>query len=68
MRPLEPRGRVLWALVAGRSRDGAPEALCVLYVRTTGLTTRHAQVWSQDSARIAGTTESGDKFGSSLTP
>jgi hypothetical protein len=46
---------------------GAPEVVCVLYGRTTGLTTRYAQAWSQDSPGVKGTTED-DHFGSTLTP
>ncbi len=72
-----PRGAPFgWSLASanyGRSaRDdlaiGAPERTHVLYGRATGLSTTNAQTWSQDSPGIAGSTESGDRFGGSLSP
>lgn len=66
-------GRSLAAANYGRSgRDdlaiGAPEVVHVLYGRSTGLSSLHHQTWSQSSTGIAGSTESGDRFGDSLTP
>jgi hypothetical protein len=40
----------------------------VLYGRTSGLASKHAQGWSQDSPGVNGTAEPADSFGDSLTP
>ena len=40
----------------------------VLYGRSTGLSAKHAQAWSQGSPRVKGTSQSGDFFGRVLAP
>ena len=53
--------------VAGGAVDGGE--VDVIYGSSTGLskTSHPVQIWSQDSAGIAGGSESGDQFGASLT-
>jgi FG-GAP repeat len=53
--PGEDRGRILDV-----------GAVTVLFGRTTGLDSRHAQRWSQATPGVKGAAEAGDQFGSSL--
>jgi hypothetical protein len=49
-------------------RGGQDGMVNVLYGRSTGLTSAHAQQWWQGSPGIAGSPENPDGFGSGLTP
>jgi hypothetical protein len=46
--------------------DSGAGAVHVLYGSAAGLTATGSQVWSQDSAGVAGTAKAGDEFGSAL--
>ena len=50
--------------VPGENEGGG--AVNILYGSTAGLTTTGSQVWTQDSASIAGAVETGDWFGATL--
>lgn len=54
----------------GEKLAGTPHAgtVTVLYGRTTGLSARRAQLWSQDSPGVKGSAEPYDEFGRVLAP
>ena len=61
-----PRSDLIVGIPGDRARAARAGMLVVLFGAREGLTTRHAQAWSQASPRVSGASELDDAFGSVL--